>query len=100
MCFVTVKKIDDVIKLLPSNCQYAVTQWKQFYSEILTLFHALSEEYDDHASLYENLLPYIYEKCGYHVFQFLDVVTKAMKDDKKRKQIHELRHGKGYKYNT
>ena len=84
---------DDVIKLLPSNCQYAVAQWKQSFSEIGNVFHALSESYVDHVPLYENLLPFVFEKCGYNVLQFIDVMMKAIRDDKKRKQIHELRNG-------
>ena len=88
---------DDVIKLLPSNCQYAVTQWKQSFSEISNVFHALSESYDDHVPLYENLLPFVFEKCSYNVLQFIDVTMKAIRDDKKRKQIHELRNGEDIK---
>ena len=94
----TVKRIYDyVIKLLPSNCQYAVAQWKQSFSEIYNVFHALSECYDDHVPLYENLLPFVFEKCGYNVLKFIDVTMKAIKDDKKRKQIHELRNGEDIK---
>ena len=82
-----------MIKLLPSNCQYAVTQWKQSFSEVEGIFHSLSQTYDDHVPLYENLLPFVFEKCGYHVLQFIDVAMKAIRDEKKRKKFHELRNG-------
>ena len=84
---------DDVIKLLPSNCMYAVIQWKQSFSEISNVFHALTESDVDYDLLYDNLLPFVFEKCGYNVLQFIDVMMKAITNDKKRKQIHELRNG-------
>ena len=66
------------------------------FSEISNVFHALSESYD-HVPLYENLLPFVFEKCSYNVLQFIDVMMKAIRDDKKRKQIHELRNGEDIK---
>ena len=92
--FVTVKEIyDDMTKLLPSNCQYAVTQWKQSFAEVEGIFHSLSQTYDDHVPLYENLLPFVLEKCGYKVLEFIDVAMRAIRDEKKKKKMHELRNG-------
>ena len=81
----------DVIPILPSNCQSIVGELDQ---EINKIFRALSRKHYNHFDLYMHLLPYVYEKCDYHVLHFIDVLMNAIKDHTKRRKLWELKTGK------
>ena len=93
--FFAVKKIfPDLIHLLPTNCNYAVRKWSPNVSEIDSKFEELSEDFDDHIVIYEDLLPFVYEKCGYNVLDFIVILSSAIKDADKKEQLHEFKTSK------
>ena len=92
-----VEKIyEDIIKVLPTNCWWAVKQWNQMFTEIQNTSESLLEEYEDCCTLYENLLPYIYEKCDYDISKLFDAAMNVIKDSKKKKILIDLRIGKDH----
>jgi len=83
-----------LIKLLPTNCSYAVKKWSPFLSEIDSRFKELSENFDDHVIVYEHLLSFIYEKYGHDVLTFIGILMSAIKDVDKQRQLHKFKSSK------
>ena len=83
-----------MIQLLPTNCQFVVRQWEQLFPEISEVYRNLSCKYDHHATIYEHLLPYVFEKCCYNVLKFSDAVMNAIKDPNKQNLLKEMKTGK------
>ena len=86
-----------IIELLPINCWFAVKEWAQMITEIKSVFTSLSEKYEDYCTVYDHLLPYIFEKCDYNVSTLFDLVMKAIKHPDKQKKLITFRTGK-YRY--
>ena len=96
--YFTVKEMFQVIiELLPTNCCFAVQEWAQMITEIRYVFLNLSEKYDYYCTVYDHLLPYIFEKCDYNVSTLFDVVMKAIRNPDKQKKLTTFRTSK-YRY--
>ena len=85
-----------MMKVLPTNCWFAVNQWNQKFAGIQDTFTSLSENYDDYCTIYEHLLPYIYEKCDFDILKLFDAVLSAIKDPEKQKILINLKIGKDH----
>ena len=85
-----------MIKLLPTNCFYTIKilKEKQNLSKIGDKFDL--SEYNDSVVVYEQVLPYIFKKCGYNALQFVGVLESVIKNPDQKKKLNELRNGKRY----